>query len=92
MAPVVVPAALGAVGFGAAGPVVGMFHPVSLFEATSKPLEPIGSIAAGMQAGVRDVAAASLLAAAQSIAMGGGVPAALSAVAALGAAAAAILQ
>ena len=58
-------------------------------EGTSKPLEPIGSIAAGVQAGIgANVAAGSLFAVAQSIAMGGGVPAVISAVGGLGAGAA----
>lgn len=52
-------------------------------------MELIGSIAAGLQAGIGNVAAGSLFAAAQSIAMGGGVPAAVSAVGGMGAGAAA---
>ncbi len=55
---------------------------------TSKPLELIGSIAAGMQAGIGNVAAGSLFAAAQSMAMGGGIPAVVSAVGGVGAGAA----
>jgi len=48
-----------------------------------------GSIAAGVQAGIgANVAAGSLFAVAQSIAMGGGVPAVISAVGGLGAGAA----
>jgi hypothetical protein len=58
-------------------------------EGTSKPLEPIGSIAATLQAGIgANVAAGSLFAVAQSVAMGGGIPAAISAVGGLGAGAA----
>jgi hypothetical protein len=51
-------------------------------------LEPIGSIAAGLQAGIGNVVAGSLFAAAQSAAMGGGVSAVVSAVGGLGAGAA----
>jgi hypothetical protein len=47
-------------------------------------------MAAGIQASIGNVAAGSLFAAAQSIGMGGGVPAAVSAVAGLGAAAAGV--
>jgi hypothetical protein len=57
-------------------------------EATPKPLELIGSIAAGLQASIGNVVAGSLFAALQSIAMGGGVPAAITAVGGLGAGAA----
>ena len=57
-------------------------------EATSKPLELIGSIAAGMQAGIGNVVAGSLFATAQSVAMGGGVPAVISAIGGMGAGAA----
>ena len=58
-------------------------------EATFNPLGPVGSIAAGVQAGIgANVAAGSLFAVAQSIAMGGGVPALISAVGGLGAGAA----
>jgi hypothetical protein len=56
-------------------------------EATSKHLEPIGSIAATLQAGIGNVAAGSIFAGAQSMAMGGGVPAAVSAVGGLATAA-----
>ena len=79
---------LGVIGFGAAGPIAGMFPPVSLLRQHLKPLEPIGSIAAGLQAGIGNVAAGSLFAAAQSMAMGGGIPAVVSAVGGLGAGAA----
>jgi hypothetical protein len=52
-------------------------------------LGPIGSIAAGVQTSIgANVAAGSLFAVAQSIAMGGGVPAAITAVSSLGAGAA----
>lgn len=43
-------------------------------------MEPIGSMAAGVQAGIGNVAAGSLFALGQSIAMGGGVPAIITAV------------
>jgi len=42
-------------------------------------LEPIGSIAAAIQAGIGNVAAGSLFAMLQSMAMGGGIPALVSA-------------
>lgn len=52
-------------------------------EATSKPLQLIGSIAAGLQASIGNVAAGSLFALAQSIA--GGVPAVITYVGGVGA-------
>jgi hypothetical protein len=52
------------------------------------PWNRIGSFAAVMQAGIGNVACGSLFAAAQSIAMGGGVPAVVSAVGGMGAGAA----
>lgn len=55
LAPVVAPAALGVIGFGAAGPVA-------------------GSIAALIQSSIGNVAAGSLFAMAQSVAMGGALP------------------
>jgi hypothetical protein len=80
LVPFVAPVMLGVVGFGAAGPIAGMFPPVRpTIEAASKPFEPLGSIAAGMQAGIGNVVVGSLFATAQSVAMGGAVPAAVSA-------------
>lgn len=89
----VAPPLLGAVGFGATGPVAGMSPPVRpTIEAASKPFELLGSFAAGTQAGIGNVAAGSAFATAQSIGMGGSVPAALSAAAGvLGAAGAATI-
>jgi len=77
LTPVVAPAALGIVGLSAAGPVAGQFPPQD--EAASNPSEPLGSIAAGVQAGIGNVAAGSAYAAAQSIAMGGAIPTVVSA-------------
>jgi len=51
-------------------------------------LEPIGSIAAGVQAGIGNVVAGSMFATAQSMAMGGGIPAVVSAIGGIGAGAA----
>jgi hypothetical protein len=80
VAPFVAPVLLGVVGFSAAGPVAGMYPPVRpTIEVASKPFELLGSIAAGMQAGIGNVVAGSLFAAAQSVAMGGAVPAVVSA-------------
>ncbi|KAK7685275.1 hypothetical protein QCA50_011638 [Cerrena zonata] len=57
LAPLLAPAVLGIVGFGAAGPIA-------------------GGIAAGIQAGIgANVAAGSAFAVAQSVAMGGALPA-----------------
>jgi len=76
LAPVVLTAGLGVIGFSAVGPVA-------------------GSIAAGLQAGIGNVAAGSLFAMAQSAAMGGAVSSVVTAAGALGgggaAAAAAVL-
>jgi len=76
LAPVVLTAGLGVIGFSAAGPVA-------------------GKIAAGLQAGIGNVAAGSLFAMAQSAAMGGAVSSVVAAAGALGgggtAAAAAVL-
>ncbi|KAI9465363.1 hypothetical protein BJY52DRAFT_1221020 [Lactarius psammicola] len=60
LTPIVAPAALGVVGFSAAGPVA-------------------GTMAAGIQAGIGNVVAGSLFATAQSVAMGGAIPAVVSA-------------
>lgn len=60
-------------------------------EATSKPLQLIGSIAAGLQASIGNAAAGSLFALAQSIAMGGGVPAVITYVGGVGAGAAVVI-
>ncbi|KAK0480317.1 adaptin N terminal region-domain-containing protein [Armillaria novae-zelandiae] len=61
LTPVIVPAALGIVGFGAAGPVA-------------------GTLAAVIQSGIGNVAAGSAFAVAQSIGMGGAIPAGVYAV------------
>ena len=86
----VTPLLLGVVGFSAAGPVAGMFPLVRhTIEAASKPFELLGSIAAGIQAGIGNVVVGSLFATAQSVAMGGAVPAVISAAGGMGAGAAA---
>jgi hypothetical protein len=87
LTPLVAPAALGVIGFSAAGPVAG--------ESASSPVPKsrgivylliqtnwnlVGSIAAGLQAGIGNVAAGSLFAAAQSVAMGGALSGAVTAV------------
>jgi len=74
----VAPVVVGVVGFGAAGPVAGKF-PRLIVVAKTKPLEPIGSLAATAQAGIGNVVAGSAFATVQSMAMGGGVPAVVSA-------------
>ncbi|KAK0470046.1 uncharacterized protein EV420DRAFT_86284 [Desarmillaria tabescens] len=61
LAPVILPPALGVVGFGAAGPVA-------------------GTLAAAIQSGIGNVAAGSAFAVAQSIGMGGAIPAGVYAV------------
>jgi hypothetical protein len=92
LTPFVAPVLLGVVGFSAIGPVAGMF-PLArpTIEAASKPFELLGSIAAGMQAGIGNVVVGSLFATAQSVAMGGAVPAAVSAAGGMGAGAAAAI-
>jgi hypothetical protein len=76
--PVLAPAVLGIFGFGAAGPVAG--KPLPQAEVASNNLKLLGGIAAGIQAGIGNVAAGSAFAVAQSIAMGGAIPAAVTAV------------
>ena len=73
LAPILAPAVLGIVGFGAAGPVAGnsclarpTFYRLML---------AIGTLAAAIQAGMGNVAAGSAFAVAQSVAMGGALPA-----------------
>ncbi|KAF9510470.1 hypothetical protein BS47DRAFT_1487400 [Hydnum rufescens UP504] len=65
LAPVLAPAVLGIVGFGSGG-VVGAD--------TLDFNNPVGSVAAGIQAGIGNVAAGSLFAGAQSVAAGGALP------------------
>ena len=78
LTPILAPALVGLFGFGAAGPVAGMFPPQS--KVASNPPELLGSIAAGIQAGIGNVAAGSAFAVAQSIGMGGAIPAVVTAV------------
>lgn len=78
LAPLLAPALLGTLGFSAIGPVAGKFSPQA--EVASHPLGLLGTVAAVMQAGIGNVAAGSVFAAAQSIAMGGAIPAAITAV------------
>ena len=91
MTPVVAPVALGAVGFGAAGPVAGEPR-FSLPDPSPAHTNNVGTMAAGIQAGIGNVVAGSLFATAQSVAMGGALPVAVTAlgagVAAVGGAAA----
>jgi hypothetical protein len=80
VAPAVAPAALGVVGFSAAGPVAG--SPLLSLHTTPLYLTHCtGTVAAGMQAGIGNVVAGSLFAGAQSVAMGGALPAIGSAIA-----------
>ena len=73
VAPIVVTATLGVIGFGAAGPIAGRF----LYQVTIDALRHItlrnklGSMAAGIQSGIGNVVAGSLFAGVQSVAMGG---------------------
>jgi hypothetical protein len=81
--PMLAPAFLGFIGFSAIGPVAGKFPPKwcgMIRSAHTNKLELVGSIAAGVQAGIGNVVAGSLFAIAQSIAMGGAIPAAISAI------------
>jgi hypothetical protein len=80
LTPVLAPAALGIVGFSAVGPVAGEFLPQA--EVESNASELLGTVAAGIQAGIGNVAVGSAFAAAQSIAMGGAIPTVISAVSA----------
>ena len=83
LVPFLAPVALGLVGFGAAGPVAGEFPPEwcgIIRSAHTNKLELVGSIAAGVQAGIGNVVAGSLFAGAQSVAMGGALPGAITAV------------
>jgi len=80
LTPVLAPPVLGIVGFGAAGPVACQFPPQS--EVAFNPSELLGSIAAGIQAGIGNIAAVSAFAVAQSIGMGGAVPTIITAIAA----------
>jgi hypothetical protein len=83
LTPVLAPALLGILGFGAIGPVAGKFPPQA--EVASNTVERQGTLAALIQALIGNVAAGSAFAIAQSIAMGGAVPAVVSAIcAALG--------
>ncbi len=78
LTPIALTAGLGALGFSAAGPIAGKFpNPSVTWHSTLRDI--LGSIAAGAQAGVGNVVAGSLFAAAQSVAMGGAVPAAVTA-------------
>jgi hypothetical protein len=96
LTPVLVPMGLGVIGFSAVGPVAGEFPswPTGRVEliCSYEYLELLGSLAAVIQSGIGNVAAGSLFAGAQSIAMGGAFPAAITAigagVAGIGAAAA----
>lgn len=82
LTPIVVPVGLGMVGFGARGPMAGKSGPFCRpvgYQNQTRPIccsEPLlGTMAAGMQASIRNVVPGSSFAAAQSIAMGGPVPA-----------------
>ena len=71
--PFLVKAGLGVIGFGAAGPVAGRFrYQVTSDSMRHNPLEQLGSAAACIQSLIGNVAAGSLFATAQSLAMGGG--------------------
>jgi hypothetical protein len=80
LAPLLAPALLGILGFSAIGPVAGNFLPHPQAEVASNPSELLGTAAAVIQAGIGNVAAGSAFAVAQSIAMGGAIPAAVTAV------------
>ena len=67
---------LGLVGFSAAGPVAGGLLFVAFTAACTYGVRRVtGGIAAGIQAGMGNVAAGSLFAGAQAVAMGGSLPA-----------------
>jgi hypothetical protein len=72
--PFAAPVLLGAVGFGALGPVAGSALPGDL-EKRSLTCHLTGTTAAVIQAGIGNVAAGSLFAGAQAVAMGAAVPA-----------------
>ena len=78
LTPVLVPALLGFIGFSAIGPVAGKLPAQA--KVASNPPELLGTVAAGIQAGIGNVAAGSAFAVAQSIAMGGAIPAVVTAV------------
>ncbi|KAI0066025.1 hypothetical protein BV25DRAFT_1912830 [Artomyces pyxidatus] len=73
-APIVTQAVLGVVGFGAQGVVGGMNLPFGIYVNSQLGGKCTGSMAAGIQAGIGNVAAGSLFATCQSIAMGGAFP------------------
>ncbi len=76
LTPVALIAGLGAIGFSAVGPIAGKFpKPSVTWHSTLRNI--LGSIAAVLQAGIGSVVAGSLFAVAQSIAMGGAIPAAV---------------
>ena len=72
--PVLAPAFLGILGFGAAGPVAGKSLPQSEVALASNRLKLLGGIAAGIQAGIGNVAAGGLFAVVQGIAIGAAIP------------------
>jgi hypothetical protein len=82
LTPVVAPIVLGWFGFSAVGVVAGKFP--SLVDQLARqhltPQGPLGSAAAGIQAAIGNIAAGSGFAVAQSIAMGGAIPVAVTAV------------
>lgn len=76
LAPVFAPAAVGVFGFGAGGVAAGEWlasHHI-MNGRCYLPLVNIGSVAAGIQAGIGNVVAGSLFAGAQSVAAGGALP------------------
>jgi hypothetical protein len=78
LTPVALTAGLGAIGFSAVGPIAGKFpKPSVTWHSTLQDI--LGSIAAGLQAGIGSVVAGSLFATTQSIAMGGAIPAVVTA-------------
>lgn len=90
IAPLAAPALLALVGFGSAGPIAGEFTFAMCcaerrIVIPSVSFDPQGSIAAGIQSMIGNVAAGSVFAAAQSVAMGGATTAAITAGAAISA-------
>ena len=79
LTPVLAPPILGVVGFGAAGPVAGEPR-FSLPDHSPAHTNNVGTMAAGIQAGIGNVVAGSLFATAQSVAMGGALPVAVTAI------------